>query len=163
MNLIDSVQSLVDAFPNRNVNEATVLRYVDDLEDLPEPLVVAAIRQLRRTNTFLPTIGEIRMLVVEAGCGLPDENAAWQEVRREMADKSIGSGPWECSPLVLDIVKSIGTWELRNDPDGKSAERFRRLYRERRMELVKRMAAGDLSLPAALPERRVSALERGAA
>lgn len=161
MNLKTAVQSLVDAFPTKGVTPQTLKVYLQNLEDLPEPLVVSAIVHLMRTNTFLPTIGEIRMLAAEAACGLPTEDAAVQEVKAAMRETIPGSGPWQVSPLVLEIVRAIGTWELRNDPDGKSFERFRRLYRERRGELVKSMAAGDLAVPLdSLPERRLTALPR---
>ena len=151
MDLITAVQELADTYPSKNVTASTIRIYVDDLSDLPEPLVVAAIARLRKTNTFMPTIAEIRNLVVEAACGLPSESEAWQQVREAMRTHVPGQGPWTCHPLVLEAVKEVGTWELRNDDSGRAADLFRRTYRAKRASLIAHMQSGILPLPTLPP------------
>lgn len=153
MTLVQAVSSLIERFPVRHLNPSDpdaadryLRSYIEDLEDFPEPLVVAAIERLRRTATFMPQVSEIRSLVVEAVCGLPTESQAWQQVRQAMT-QPVNSGPWDVHPLVLSAVREVGTWELRNDDNGKAADRFRKVYREKRTELVHNMQAGIVPLP----------------
>lgn len=155
MTITDAVASLIRRFPNRNVGDdrdATtyLAEYVEDLSDLPEELVVAAILRLRKTNTFMPQVAEIRELVVEAVCGLPSEEQAWKAVRAAMAAFRPDEEPnsWQrLHPLIQEIVGAFGTWALRNDEKGIIAASFRKLYRERRAALVGHMVAGAMPLP----------------
>lgn len=151
MNLLESVESLINAFPSKGVTPATLAIYLEDLSDLPEPLVCGAIKHLRRTATFLPSIGEIRMLVAESVSGLPSEEEAWRQVRKALGDSVPGqdTSAWDrVHPLVNECVKTVGTYPLRHDDAIGTAQRhFRTAYRERREIAVKDMAAGTLPLP----------------
>lgn len=109
--LVAAVKSLVDRYPNRNITADTIMGYVEDLEDLPEPLVCAAIVRLRRTSTFLPSIAEIRALVIEA-VEAPAMSAgeAWEIVQKQI--NRHGSMGYEHvtfdDPAIADAVRAVG-------------------------------------------------------
>jgi hypothetical protein len=149
MTLLEALEDLFEVFP-KDVTAETLRVYVQDLSDLPEPLVCGAVVHLRRTATFRPAIGEIRMLIAESVCGLPSEEDAWKQVRTALGNPTGAEDPWAAvHPLVLECVKLVGTYDLRHDEsrEGKAQQHFRRAYRERRDITVKDMAAGTVPLP----------------
>jgi hypothetical protein len=148
--LRESINLLVDSFPTKGVTPQTRAAYESNLNDMPESLICAAITHLVRTATFLPTIGEIRMLIAESCCGLPSDEDAWKQVRTALGNPIGADDPWAAvHPLVLECVKLLGTYDLRHDEsrEGKAQQHFRRAYRERRDITVKDMAAGTLPMP----------------
>lgn len=138
MNLIEAVESLIDAFPSAKTTDNTIARYVADLEDMPEELVVAAINRLRLTEDWMPPVAKIRELVAEAILGLPSEEEAWSSVR-----KAFGSGDWDSvHPTALSSARDVGTWELRNDEKGYAKRDFMTAYTKARTSQVKALQSG---------------------
>lgn len=170
--LVAAVKSLVDAFPHRNVTDDTLYQYVEDLEDLPEPLVCEAIKRLRRTSTFLPTIAEIRGLVTAAV--MPPETSIGDATRLIQRQINAHSTRFEDvafdDPCVMEAVQAVGWRRIcledrsKGDYVTRDLEAALKAAQERRRRGVQ---DGTQGVPAALgrPEgaRTAAALERGAA
>lgn len=131
-----AIKDMDKRFANSAMTQETFLAYAEDLEDLAaldEDAVVNAIRELRMSSQFLPTIKDIREKTAE----LMDrdmwvlEAAAWGEVEREC--KRVGAHPLPrsytdpatgefvtveaerprfSSPIIATAVESIGWQDL---------------------------------------------------
>ncbi len=110
---------ILDFYPNAKISEADkrarVESYAEYLEDLPEDLVVQAIRECAKTSTFYPSLAEIRNRVITiAGEGvLVAPETAWGEVMKEV--RRIGYQRYAngeelrfSSPMIAKAVESIG-------------------------------------------------------
>lgn len=147
-----SIKELIDAFPNKGVTPSTMATYMKYLSNLPEEWICEAIDRLIQTSTFLPAIAEIRNVVIETYSGLPNEEEAEMGVRHQLATRTTGDGlgPWDVHPLVLEVVRTIGTHEIRHDEKGFAMHRFRELYRERRSKYIADLQSGAVALPSAV-------------
>lgn len=77
---------LVAAFPQHPFPRETAEAYASALEDVPGPVLEAAVMRLVCTATRFPTIAEIRRRCAEIALGLPSPEAAWvrlEAYRRE--------------------------------------------------------------------------------
>jgi hypothetical protein len=155
MTVAEAVGSLLRRYPNRYVLEGDlpgyIQDYVDDLSDLPDVLVIQAILTLRKTSTFMPQVGEIRRMIVEAVAPIPTVSEATMAIRRYLqATGEAQTQMWsELHPSVREVVKRVTVWTLRQDP--RAIEQFRSDYAEYRKTMTDRMIAGIEPIPA-LPE-----------
>jgi hypothetical protein len=98
----------------KDITPGTLDLYAEELADLPPEQVVAAIGELRKSQTFFPSLAEIRQRTVAiiAGPVLVDPEAAFGEVMRQI--KLVGSygTPQFSSPLVAKAVESLGGWKV---------------------------------------------------
>jgi hypothetical protein len=105
------VTGLVSAYP-RELSEATLEVYCEDLRDLDPQALMAAVVHLRRTSKWLPAISEIR---AEAGrTSLPHAPSvaeAWTEAMRLMARigtyRALGTAG---NPYVNRTLRLCGRW-----------------------------------------------------
>ena len=70
----------------KDITGDTLDLYAEELADLPPDQVVQAIRELRKSATFFPSLADIRNRVVSivGEAVLVDAEAAWGEVMREV-------------------------------------------------------------------------------
>lgn len=81
--IFEIIQGLADAFPQKEIPDASLVRYAELLEDLPLESVAAACHRLALTADWFPTVAQIRAAVVSGPFGLDLAEAAWVEVERE--------------------------------------------------------------------------------
>ncbi len=113
--IVAELTKIMAFYPSTKVNEKTVVAYAEYLDDLPEELVLQAIRQCAKSSTFFPALAEIRQMVVTiAGEGvLTPPETAWGEVMREVRRMGYqrrmqGEAFRFSSPLIEQAVESIG-------------------------------------------------------
>ncbi len=93
------VRTLIDAFPQVELRARTEEIYVRWLADLDRGHAEEAIDLLIGSSMTLPTIGEIRRLVVEHQFGIPTAEEAWVSVN----DRDV-----EIHDLTREVVRSFG-------------------------------------------------------
>ena len=158
------VSQLVGAYP-RDLTEATLEIYCQDLCDLAPDTLMRAVVQLRRTSKWLPTIAEIRAAVVDQATDFPSPAVAWDRVTDQMPRRGTyrppgrGSGDPEFRALEL-----CGDWAACCQEDAtwlrkRYVEIYAELVQEARHGLATDQPPAWLELPA--PRPRLVALERG--
>lgn len=93
------VETLLEAFPLVQVREGTRDAYVRWLRDLDRSGTSAAIDALIMSSTTLPSIAEIRRLVLEAQHRVPTATEAWVSVNERGA---------ELHTLTREVVLTFG-------------------------------------------------------
>lgn len=157
---------------------AMVSVYLRQLEQFPEPAVLAAIEQAYATHTFRPKVSELTEIMGNMAAGQNDNaETAWLEVQREArrvgyrTSKVFHNGqfhdppkPEFSSPLVAEAVE-VTTWKVictGNNDNGEIAENFKWAYRNLRSRSVKQIQRGEFGTSGpALPAANGQALERG--
>lgn len=152
----------------RDVTGDTLDIYLEDLADLPPELVVQAIRECRRAETFFPAVAEIRkrVIAIAAGPVLVDPEAAWGEVMREAqrvgfsrlpvwhnGQSHPAPGPEFSSPLIAEAVEAIGWRDIcMTDIDqlGTLRAQFRDALRAIQNRKIDRVVSGRAAVDAAL-------------
>ena len=86
--------------------------YAKEISDLDLGAVSAAVDELVKTRTYLPSIAAIREMVAERACGLPVAEDAWLEVEtaiRRFDGGDSGTWTWDwSSPAVGKAARSLG-------------------------------------------------------
>ena len=59
-NTISILQHLIHAYPDRNLDEDTLLVYLDELADIPVPLLERVAHQHIQTSPWFPRISDLR-------------------------------------------------------------------------------------------------------
>lgn len=83
--MVNLVLDLAAAWPREQLQPETVAIYADDLSDIPTQIVGEAVRVLRRTSEFFPTIRAIREAAAEVALALPSEDEALRQVGARIA------------------------------------------------------------------------------
>ena len=101
-----------------------VAAYVEDLADLPYPAVRDVLLGMRKTQTFFPTVAEIRTAAANAA-GLPSPEQAWALVmsRWKATTPGLPAPPWEVHPAVLQATRDAGGMYLLRQMEREKAER----------------------------------------
>lgn len=146
MNLEDALMLLFAAYPMaEKLNALTVRVYLEDLEEFDLSDVIAALKRLRRTSKFLPTIAEIRSAIVSAKVAIVSENEAWLMIVDCMA-QPVGTS-WDLPKDVGDVMRSVGkSHEFRTDERGEMERRFRKAWTAHRERLIADAQAGTVPL-----------------
>lgn len=178
--ILDALQGMADAFPRQDITSATIRTYLHHLSDLPEPAVIAAINQAIDTQTFFPSISELRGIIAEQANGADDlAEVAWAEVEREARRVGYNRRLWDyergesyvehprfSSDRIAQAVESVG-WRnicVGDNSKGEIRRDFLFAYRAIRDRDVKRIQRGDfgpMDLPLGDGDER--ALKGGAA
>ena len=137
---VAAVAVLEAAFPQR-IPDDTLGLFVDALADLPDGLLLAAVKELVLTSKFVPTIAEIR------DAAIPDEHcsagAAWREVT--VACRTLGRAgvPGWSDPMIRDALNMAGGYveACNTESPGFMAGRFTKAFnaladQQRHAELV---------------------------
>ena len=100
------------AWPQGMFPPESVAVYAKAISDLDLDAVSAAVDELVKTRTYLPSIAAIREMVAEQVCGLPAAEDAWLEVetairRFDGGDSKTWTWGWS-SPAVGKAVRSLG-------------------------------------------------------
>lgn len=142
------VATLRAAFPRQQMDDATLRVYALDLADLDAATASEAVRTLRRTSRFFPTIAEIREGAATLQLGAPEPMAAWaQAVSRD----------GERHELVQRARRIVGdSFHWREAPSGVLRRAFLDAYAEVRDEAMREIVA-----PPALPAPAALALGEG--
>jgi hypothetical protein len=157
------VGRLIAAFRKDSIPEDTAAIYVEKLQDIPGELLRATVERLIETRTFLPSIGEIRLMAAELAGLLPPSPAEAMAIihrsdREEVRGAERGGRgyterywdwPEDVDPgwigLLCDVLSRVG--EPR-DLSGKAYfgwdTGFQKNY-EAMAEAVRREALADLS------------------
>jgi hypothetical protein len=102
--------------PYRTANQIadeTIDAYIEDILDLDYQAAALAIKQLRQTATFLPSIAEIRRAAAEITAGhLPDGDQAWADVLAQIRRVGWTGRPSWSHPAIADTVRAMGWREL---------------------------------------------------
>lgn len=162
--ILMALRDLQHAFPRQNVTAATVDVYLRHLSDMPEPAVLAAIREAIDTLTFFPSIGELRGIIADHVNG-PDDLAetAWLEVMGEVRrvgyqpNRIFRNGVFHDPPKpvfsterIAEAVASIGWKQVCTGATEDVRREFIFAYRNLRQRDVNRVHRGDVATDRAL-------------
>ena len=137
------------AWPRPPLSKASIGVYTLGLSDLDAAAGQAAVTHLIKTSRWLPTIAEIRSLVVEQSTALPDPEVAWGEVRRAIGSCGMYRSPAFNCPQIAAAVEVIGWREICQSTNVASTRaRFVDAYRSIRGRAVEHQAASAGALPA---------------
>lgn len=143
------VAMLMAGFPHKDMSELTTRVYEENLLDLDAEAAGRAVQRLIRTNTFLPTVGEIRAAATELVQGPRKAGAeAWQIVQRAI-DTIGGYGvPRFADPIIQGIITRWGwprmCWEGLTESDrARFIEMYDAAARRERLDM-----ASGIPLPA---------------
>lgn len=154
----DAVADLVDAFPDKAPEEATVRLYISSLADVPPDLLAGAVAQIIRTKTddWFPTIGRVREAVAERALDLPSEAEALRQVDARIAWARLPErdrdAPPPVHPLVSEALDRVGGYHAVRTSDRPDLlwSTLGRLYRDLRSSAILDVQSGrtPLSAPA---------------
>ena len=149
------VTALCAAYP-REMQEATLGVYVDDLRDCDPTALMAAVVTLRRTSKWLPSLAEIRGAMAEADTRFPTAAGAFDQAVRLMASRGtyrpIGRGSGD---PVVRALELCGRWEdVCQEDTTWLRKRYVEIYDGLVAEARQGLAAGDPPPWLALPERQ---------
>jgi hypothetical protein len=147
------VAQLAAAFPNAVIQRETAQVYSAALADLDPDAAQRAIVRIIATSRFFPSIAEIRSLVAEEACGLPDAEQAWLEVAAAVrafddSDRETWWPEWS-APIIGEALLGVGSlWSLSisSNPSADRAQ-FARIYNSLRRRQVETVALGELCAP----------------
>jgi hypothetical protein len=155
---LELVGELMAAYrTGQQVAPETVEVYVTDILDLDYEPAVLAIKRLRQTRTFLPSIAEVRQAATEITAGqLPDGGQAWAEVTDQIRAVGYTGRPEFSHSAIAETVRALGWRELCASAN-QVADRahFLKLYgtRRDRLERERNVDPEVNELAAALAER----------
>lgn len=143
--LNDIIADLAAAFPRMKIDRDTLRVYIADLEDLPIDVVDVAVRDLRRTHEWFPTISHIREATAERMLGLPSESEALAQVddrirwARERDEAPDANERPDVHPLITEALDSVGGfYALRTAKEPHIVRgQFLRLYRDARSSRIR--------------------------
>lgn len=142
--MIDALRKLFTAYgQGRDLERAAV--YAEMLSDLDPGDVAEAVRVCCQTGgRFLPTISELRSVVAESRCSLPDADVAWGEVLRAIRRVGRYRIPSWSSQAVADAVEAIG-WQALCDTANQDVTRahFARAYTSTRRRAIEAEQTGQ--------------------
>lgn len=121
----------------QTISDDTADAYVEDVLDLDFEPAALAIKTLRQTSRFLPSIAEIRQAAAEIHSGhLPDEDEAWAEVMANIRAHGWTGHPTWTHPAIETTVRTFG-WRDLCASTNQVADRahFLALYRTQRVRL----------------------------
>jgi hypothetical protein len=121
----------------QTITDDTADAYVEDILDLDFEPAALAVKTLRQTSKFLPSIAEIRQAAAEIHAGhLPDEDEAWAEVMANIRHHGWTGTPTWTHPAIHATVKAMG-WRDLCASTNQVADRahFLSLYRTQRARL----------------------------
>lgn len=94
-----AVQTLLDAFPQVALRERTASIYIEWVRDLDREQVEEAVGVLIASSITLPTVAEVRRLVLESQFDVPTAEQAWISVNER------GN---QLHDLTKEVVRSFG-------------------------------------------------------
>jgi hypothetical protein len=166
MNRADAIRivaMLQGAYPRTALPDSTAEVYALTLNDLAYEDVKQAVAKLIQTSKWLPTVAEIRSLIVEERASLPAPEVAWGEVQRAIGRVGSYMTPvFECEEIDR-AVRVLGWKNICLDENVASTRaRFVDAYRALREERVKLEATGRyVPSERQLPAEPGSVLEPG--
>jgi len=136
---------LAVAYPRFEMAKETPRVYAELLQDIPDEVLVAAVKQHAASSKWFPSVAELRQAAMEiraqaAGVLTPEQ--AWVQVREavqrfgwygESIDTENGGGwrvPRMLDPLTRQAVDGIGGWRMLCQSENAPADRahFLRIY-----------------------------------
>ena len=148
------VAVLMAVYPDRPVVPGTVAGWALALDDVPYADAMVAAQVWIKTSRFFPTPSQIRELLAEATAGIPEWEAAWDEVasRRRRRGIYVGErwgndeGAWS-SPAVEAALRLVGGYAafcaVETGDEGTMRAQFRDAYTRARTAAVRRVQLGD--------------------
>ena len=115
--VIKLLSALIVAYPANKIDSGGLVVYARCLDDMPLPLLDAAIEYIIKTQTFFPSVNEIRQaarLLYDRSRAetAPTAAEAWQEAM-SLVKRCHLYKPWDYShPLVKAAVEAFGKMEL---------------------------------------------------
>lgn len=109
--ILKALTVLASAYPRYELPDATIKIYQRLLADLDFDLLKAATLQCATTNTFFPSVAEIRAAAVELKAmaeGIPSDIEAWSQVIEQIRKVGSRDVPEFSHPLVAQVVKQMG-------------------------------------------------------
>jgi hypothetical protein len=140
---------LFAAYPEVPLREETEATYVRFLGELDAGRAAAAVDELVRSSSRLPTVADVRRRLAETELGLPSPHEAYHSLFEPAA---------ELHPLTRYVAEIFGgTYTIRtSDAPAATRRQFLDFYRDVRDEAVRRGA-----LPRAVAERRAEPAAAG--
>jgi hypothetical protein len=141
----DLIGDLAAALPKPPPTREQIVVYVRELEDIPVPVLEAAVRKIIRTAQWFPTVAEIRLAAAEVTLHLPSEPEALRQIDARMtwARDKRGTAP-PVHPLVYEALRRVGGWHAFRSTEKGTVIRgqFGRLYRDLRDQALTDAQAG---------------------
>lgn len=138
-----AVAALRDAYPRQDFPDRSVQLYMRMLADVDPSELEAAVKRLIFTQTFLPSIAEIRLEVAEDKCGFPTAAEAWT-----MITQTSGPDEYVRDTLPYIVKQSLDAMGgrfsvIRSERPETIRAQFMRDYTERRDRQLRNTAIGD--------------------
>jgi hypothetical protein len=137
----------------------------EDLIDLDDNLLAAAIKNHRERSQWLPSIAEIRTSAVslmrQASPADQDWNEAYAELQRLILAVGYTGKPEFTNPALAETVRTLGGWQQvcwNEDPEGVFRGQFRDVYQvviarmERKVQQSPEVRAFIASMTPAAPQ-----------
>jgi hypothetical protein len=128
---VECVSTLIAAFPEHPVSEATISVYARSLCDLAPDVLDRAIARCLATCDRFPRIAQIRKAAIEEGDRFPGSDEAWGEVESAFGKYGRNRRPQWSHWIIAEAVRRIG-WSRLCESDQSDVIRgqFRRAYEE---------------------------------
>jgi hypothetical protein len=151
------VASLAAAYP-RGMRDETLAVYCEDLRDCDPAALRAAVVYLRRTSEWLPTLAEIRAVLVDRATDFPRAAAAWHTVDRLIARRGSARPPARGSgDPVHRALELCGEWATVCQEDASALrKRYVAIYEQLVLEARAGLAAEEPPAWLALPGSRLA-------
>lgn len=139
--LARAITRLRDAYPGSVFGDRAVVVYAEQLADLDEDDVEAAVIRLVNVSVHLPRISEIRRDVIEKKLALPAADEAWEMVLKNALER----GGVELPDVARRALKAVGgPWAVRHSENpGTLYAQFRKHYEGIREAEIRRKAEGQ--------------------
>lgn len=128
--LVKLIGVMASAYPNTQIEEATINVYVRMLKDLPLEVVTLAVQQAMAESEFIPTIARIRdkALAMTRQCHV-SALEAWGLVKRAMQRTGFYRSPTFDDPIITKAVECMG-WQTLCSSENEVADRahFSKVY-----------------------------------
>lgn len=149
--------TLSAAYPRQPITPATMQVYSQMLSDLDYKQVQAAVIKHIATNSFFPSIAEIRQAVLDVGVDrLPSPSEAWLEVQKQIRDVGSYRTPNFSNSLIEKTVSAMGGWVdlcRSEEPVGVERAHFLRIYEALMNREIEQLKSGSLIEKIACPSR----------
>lgn len=126
--VVQVLNFLLDAYPDKEVSAETMRVYLACLQDVDPTLLKTAVIRHVASSKWFPTVSELResaTAIVMDATGDLDPNTAWGEVTKWFSKCGRWGVPQFTSPVITQAVAAIGGWMYLCNSENLAADRAR--------------------------------------